>query len=80
MICSKLATHLPTDTTIGEAVSFSSGLFPAWIPSIFLCNMCCCCFPFSGNGMNTKRLLDVRNAMQLDVEVTAETKCDCCPS
>jgi len=73
------AGDLP-DTTIGEVVSFSSGLFPACIPFSFLCNICCFCAPFSGNGFNTRRVEAIRKCIHLDLTVTAETKCNCCPS
>ncbi|XP_064394215.1 uncharacterized protein LOC135341559 isoform X2 [Halichondria panicea] len=66
--------------TRAESVSFSSGLIPAWCPLSFLCNCCCFFAPFSGNGQNTKRLEVIRNALGVEVTVTAETKCNCCPS
>ena len=62
-------TQHQTGTTRGEIVSFSSGLFPAWLPLSFVCNCCCFYFPFSGNGQNTRRIGLIRNALELDVTV-----------
>ncbi len=73
-------TCLYADTTVAQVVSFSSGLFPAWIPLSFVYNMLCCYAPFSGNGMNTNRIEAIRKSTTLPITVIAETKCNCCPS
>ncbi|XP_065830543.1 uncharacterized protein [Oscarella lobularis] len=53
-----------------EAISFSSGFWPAWFPCGPIWNMLCCWIPFTDGDLNKKRLEALREAITVPVTST----------
>ncbi|XP_070571756.1 uncharacterized protein [Ptychodera flava] len=58
--------------TEAEALSFSSGILPTWVPLCFLFNCIFFFFPFYDNQLNKKRLEHIRDCMSVTCNVIAE--------
>ncbi|XP_077996130.1 uncharacterized protein LOC144449467 [Glandiceps talaboti] len=55
--------------TEAEALSFSSGILPAWFPLCFFFNCVLFFFPFYDNQFNKARLAHLRECMSIDCNV-----------